>query len=176
VAITRIGGTVVQDAGNIVTVKLEKDGKEAWAEVACDDGRYRLTVVEKEAMAQVISAGEMQSSLEKQGFIALDIHFDTGKATIKPESQPIVDQIVVLLKGNPVLRIAVEGHTDNVGTAAANKALSDARAKSVADAIVKQGVDAKRLVAAGFGQERPVADNCTEEGRTKNRRVELVRQ
>ncbi len=176
VAITQIGGTVVQDAGNIVTVKLERDGKEAWAEVACDNGRYALTIVEKEGMAQVISAGEMQSALEKQGFIALDIHFDTGKATIKPESQPIVDQIVVLLKGNPVLKVSVEGHTDNVGTPAANKALSDARAKSVADAIVKRGVDAMRLVAAGFGQERPVADNRTEEGRAKNRRVELVRK
>jgi OOP family OmpA-OmpF porin len=175
-AITQIGGTVVRDAGNVVTVKLEKDGRETWAEVACDDGRYVLTVVEKAAMVQVITAGEMQTALDKQGFVALDIHFDTGKATIKPESQPILDQIVVLMKGNPGLKVAVEGHTDNVGTAAANKTLSDARATSVVNAIVRQGVDAKRLSAAGFGQERPVADNRTEDGRAKNRRVELVKQ
>lgn len=176
-AITHIGGTVVQDNGkNAVTVKLVKDGRETWAEVMCDNGRYTLTIVEKESMAQVISAGEMQSALDKQGFIALDIHFDTGQATIKPESQPIIDQIVVLMKGNSSLKIGVEGHTDNAGTPASNKILSDARAKAVADAMVKRGIDAKRLSAAGFGQERPVADNRSEEGRAKNRRVELVKQ
>lgn len=175
-AIAQVGGTVVQDKGNTVTVKLAKDGKEAWAEVMCDNGRYTLTVVEKEAMAQVISAGEMQNVLDKQGFIALDIHFDTGKASIKPESQPIIDQIVALMKGNTSLKVSVEGHTDNVGTPASNKTLSDARARSVADAVTRQGIDAKRLSSAGFGQERPVADNRSEEGRAKNRRVELVRK
>jgi outer membrane protein OmpA-like peptidoglycan-associated protein len=175
-AITRIGGTVVQDAGNFVTVRLDKDGKNTWAEVACDEGRYTLIIAEAAALAQVITAGEMQTALDKQGFVALDVHFDTGKATIKPESQTIIDQIVALMKGNPGLRIAVEGHTDNVGTAAANKSLSDGRAKSVLNALVKQGVDAGRLAAAGFGQERPVADNRTDEGRARNRRVELVKK
>lgn len=175
-AIAQVGGTVVQDAGNFVTLRQTKDGKETWAEVACDNGRYVLAVVEKEAMAQVISAGEMQSALDKQGFVALDVHFDTGKAVIKPESQPIVDQIVALMKGNPKLRISVEGHTDNVGSPASNRTLSEARAKAVAEAVAKAGIDPGRLGSAGFGQERPVADNRSEEGRAKNRRVELVRK
>lgn len=176
-AITRIGGTVVQDNGsNVATVKVEKEGKEAWAEVLCDRGRYQLTVVEKEAMAQVVSAGEMLQAIQKQGFVALDVHFDTAKATIRPESRPVVDQIVVLLKANPGLKIRVEGHTDSVGTPASNKALSQARARSVRDAVVGQGVDAARLTAEGFGQDRPVADNRTEQGRAKNRRVELVKR
>lgn len=175
-AIVQIGGKVLQESGNMVTVALTKDGKEAWAEVACDNGRYSLTVVEKQAMAQVISAGEMQSALDKQGFIALDIHFDTDQATIKPESRPILEQIVALLKGNPGLRLNVEGHTDNVGTPEHNRKLSEARARTVVEAVVAQGVDAKRLHPAGYGQERPVADNRTEEGRAKNRRVELVKQ
>src|SRR5512140_636500 len=176
-AVTRIGGTVVQDNGsNAVTVKLQRDGKEAWAEVLCDRGRYVLTVVEKEAMAQVVSAGEMLRALDTQGFIALDVHFDTAKATIRPESRPVVDQIVALMKTNSALKIRVEGHTDNVGTPASNKALSEARARSVRDAVVGQGIDATRLSAEGFGQDRPVADNRTEEGRAKNRRVELVKR
>jgi outer membrane protein OmpA-like peptidoglycan-associated protein len=118
----------------------------------------------------------MLAALDKQGFIALDIHFDTAKAVIKPESQPTVDQIVALLKSNPKLKISVEGHTDNVGTLQSNQVLSEARAAAVVEAIVKQGVDRARLASAGFGQSTPVADNRTEEGRAKNRRVELVRK
>jgi outer membrane protein OmpA-like peptidoglycan-associated protein len=176
-AVTRIGGTVVQDNGsNAVTVKLQKDGKEAWAEVLCDRGRYQLTVVEKEAMAQVVSAAEMLRALDHDGYVALDIRFDTGKSTIKPESRPVLDQIVALLKANAGLRIAIEGHTDDVGSPASNRTLSEARARSVRDAVIGQGVDQARLTAAGFGQDRPVADNRTEEGRAKNRRVELVKR
>lgn len=176
-AITKIGGTVVQDNGsNVATVKLEKDGKEAWAEILCDRGRYQITVVEKEAMAQVVSAAEILRALDLDGFVALDVRFDTGQSTIRPESRPVLDQIVALLKANPALRIAIEGHTDNVGSPASNRTLSKARARSVRDAVVGQGVDATRLTAEGFGQDRPVADNRTEGGRAKNRRVELVKR
>jgi outer membrane protein OmpA-like peptidoglycan-associated protein len=87
-----------------------------------------------------------------------------------------VAEIAGMLKSAPALRIAIEGHTDNVGQAAANKSLSERRAKSVMEAIVAAGIDAKRLSAAGFGQEKPVADNRSEDGRAKNRRVELVKK
>jgi outer membrane protein OmpA-like peptidoglycan-associated protein len=70
----------------------------------------------------------------------------------------------------------VEGHTDNVGNPKSNKTLSDERAKSVVAAIVSQGIDTKRLSAAGYGQDKPIADNKTEEGKAKNRRVELVKK
>ncbi|MGH8236936.1 MAG: OmpA family protein [Steroidobacteraceae bacterium] len=76
----------------------------------------------------------------------------------------------------PTLQLGIEGHTDNVGDAASNKKLSEARAKSVTAAIVASGVETARLSAAGFGQDKPVADNRTEEGRAKNRRVELVKK
>ena len=80
-----------------------------------------------------------------------------------------------LLTTNPSLNLTVEGHTDNVGIPDYNKRLSDARAKSVVAALSAQGIDSRRLRAAGFGQEKPIADNSTDAGRAQNRRVELVK-
>ena len=186
-AIKNQGGTVLfegrcssfedgRSAATVVTGKTGKQGKELWIEVWPGDREYTLTVVEKELMRQDVTASDMLEAINKDGFIALDIHFDTGKATIKSESQPIVDQIVALLKENASLKLSIEGHTDNVGDAKSNKTLSENRAKSVMSAIVGAGVTAARMSAAGFGAERPVADNRTEEGKAKNRRVELVKK
>ena len=85
-------------------------------------------------------------------------------------------EVVKLLQANPTLRLAVEGHTDNAGTLAHNQTLSAARAREVVRTIASQGIAAGRLQAAGFGQSRPLADNATEAGRAKNRRVELVKR
>jgi outer membrane protein OmpA-like peptidoglycan-associated protein len=126
-------------------------------------------------MSQEVTAGDMIAALNKQGFIALYINFDTDKATIKPECKTIVDQIVKLLEDNPGLKISIEGHTDSTGTAVRNKTLSQQRAESVVSALVKAGIDAKRLSAKGWGEDNPIADNKTEEGRAKNRRVEIVK-
>jgi len=103
------------------------------------------------------------------------INFDFDKADIKPESQPIIEQIVKLLKNNPSVNLTVEGHTDNIGTPVYNKQLSEARAKSVVGALTVQGIEAQRLKAAGYGRDKPIADNSTDDGRAKNRRVELVK-
>jgi outer membrane protein OmpA-like peptidoglycan-associated protein len=108
--------------------------------------------------------------------VTLYINFDTNKATIKPESKPIVDQIVVLLKDNFGLNVSIEGHTDSTGIPAKNKTLSQERAQSVVNALVAAGIDKKRLSAVGWGQEKPMADNKTEEGKAKNRRVEIVKK
>jgi OOP family OmpA-OmpF porin len=177
-AIKNLGGTVLYDEERYVTGKIVKNGREVWVAVeGFNDGtEYELTVVEVEAMAQEVTAGEMLNALNKDGFIALYINFDTGKPDLKPESEPIIAQIVNLLKDHPDLKVSIEGHTDNVGTPASNKILSQARAKSVMAAVVKGGVGASRLSAVGWGQEKPVADNRTEEGRAKNRRVEIVKK
>jgi outer membrane protein OmpA-like peptidoglycan-associated protein len=127
-------------------------------------------------MAQEVTAGDMLAALNKSGFIALYINFDTGKSDIKPESQAVVEQIAKLLSDNPNLSISIEGHTDSVGTPAANKTLSEQRARAVMSAVVKTGIPAGRLSAVGWGQEKPLADNRTEEGRAKNRRVEIVKK
>jgi len=82
----------------------------------------------------------------------------------------------VLLQNNPQLKLSVEGHTDNVGDAKANNTLSEARAKAVVAALISKGVAASRLSATAFGQDRLVADNSTDDGKAKNRRVELVKR
>ncbi|MBZ5546198.1 MAG: OmpA family protein, partial [Acidobacteriia bacterium] len=103
------------------------------------------------------------------------IYFDTAKSELKPESEPTLSEIAKLLKGNTTLKVAVVGHTDMVGDPAANLKLSQARAQSVINALVtKHGITGSRLAAFGAGSYAPVASNKTEEGRAKNRRVELV--
>ncbi|MCW5897197.1 MAG: OmpA family protein [Bacteroidetes bacterium] len=118
----------------------------------------------------------MRDEMEKTGFITLQINFETAKADIKPESQYIIDQVVELLNEDESLNVSIEGHTDNVGSAASNKTLSENRAKSVMNAIIAKGIDKSRLSSKGWGQEKPIADNKTEDGRAKNRRVEIVKK
>jgi OOP family OmpA-OmpF porin len=186
-AIKAIGGQVVYERmpkdgdGGEATLRVTTGGKDVWVRVepgifSAPTQSYKLWIVEVAAMQQVVSANKLLDELNKAGFIALYVNFDTGKWDLKADGRATVAEIVTLLKGAPTLRIAIEGHTDNVGQAAANKALSEKRAQSVMAAVVAGGIDAKRLSAAGVGQERPVADNRSEEGRAKNRRVELVRK
>lgn len=102
------------------------------------------------------------------------IQFETNKATILPQSFSLLDDIVKVIKENPhIKKIAIEGHASAEGDAKHNLTLSDERAKSVMKYCVDHGIDAARLAAKGFGVTRPIADNATEEGREKNRRVEF---
>jgi outer membrane protein OmpA-like peptidoglycan-associated protein len=107
-------------------------------------------------------------------FITYGITFDVGKSVIKPESYGELNRIVTLMQENSNLKFSVEGHTDNTGNAASNQTLSDARSKAVVDKLVELGVAKDRLQSAGKGQNSPIADNGTDEGRAKNRRVEFV--
>jgi len=99
------------------------------------------------------------------------ILFEFKKADIKPESLPLIEEMAAQLLENPRLRLEVQGHTDNIGTEAANQILSEARAQAVVDAFVKHGVEEKRLRPRGFGFSQPIAPNDTEENRQKNRRT-----
>lgn len=108
-------------------------------------------------------------------FITYGITFDVGKSVIRPESMGEINRIVNLMTDNPDLKFSVEGHTDSTGNAAANQTLSEARSKAVVDKLVEMGVAADRLKSAGKGQSAPIADNATDEGRAKNRRVEFVK-
>ncbi len=186
-AIKKIGGSVLYERlpkdsdGGETTLKVTTGGKEVWVKVEPDifsapTQSYKLDIVEAAAMEQAVEANKLLEEINKNGFVALYINFDTGKWDLKPDGQATVKEIVAMLKSAPALKISIEGHTDNVGAAASNKTLSENRAKSVMNAIVTGGIDAKRLSAVGYGQEKPVADNRSEEGRAKNRRVELVKR
>ena len=166
-------------AGDRATVlKLNKGGKEIWARVHPynSGGGYALYIGEREAMQQDIVVNELIEKINKEGFISLYINFDTGKATIKPDSFSQLDQVVAALRQAPELKLEVGGHTDNVGTPDSNQTLSETRAKSVMKYLTDKGVAASRLTAKGYGQTSPVADNRSEDGRAKNRRVELVKK
>ncbi len=121
--------------------------------------------------------GQLRKDLAAQGRARLyGILFDTDSARLKPESLPTLDEVVRLLKDEPSWSLVIEGHTDSTSTAAHNQTLSEQRAKSVQDYLTGKGIVASRLSAVGFGQSKPVADNATELGRARNRRVELVRK
>ncbi len=123
-----------------------------------------------------IDAAAMGKGLAADGHLALyGIQFDFGKATLKPESAPVLAEVATLLKDMPTLKLHVVGHTDNVGDFDANLTLSRARAAAVVDALVKQhGIAASRLRPHGVSSVSPVSTNRGEGGRAQNRRVELV--
>jgi OOP family OmpA-OmpF porin len=137
-----------------------------------------VTVLEKQAMKSslgFLDAAAMKKELDAKGHVALYINFDTDKATLRPDAQPIIAEVNKLLTSDPSLKLSIEGHTDNTGGADHNRELATARARSVLGALVGLGVDASRLGSKGFGPDKPVADNSTDAGRAKNRRVELVK-
>ena len=165
------------------TLKVTKNGKETWVFVdATAFGKtgyregYILYMMEREAMAQDIVANELLDKINKDGMVALYLNFDTGSANLQASSASQLDQIAAMLKSAPALAVEVGGHTDNVGDAAANQKLSQARAGAVVSALVGRGIPAARLTPKGYGATSPVADNRTEDGRAKNRRVELVKR
>jgi OmpA-OmpF porin, OOP family len=142
------------------------------------DYYYQTIVTEKEMKQEVTAdASALSDEINKSGHVAVyGIHFDTGKAAILPDSESALGEIVKLLQQDADLKLRVEGHTDNQGNAAANQALSEKRAQAVVAWLTAHGIAANRLTAKGFGQTKPIEDNGTEDGRAKNRRVELVKQ
>ncbi|MGD0348217.1 MAG: OmpA family protein [Terracidiphilus sp.] len=178
------GGQVLHDDGGEgprTTVRITKGGSKIWVEAfisSVGPDIYILTIVEEQVMQQDVTmdASAMASSISDTGSVAIyGINFDTAKSDIKPESEPAIDEIAKLLKNNAALKVYIVGHTDMVGDAASNVKLSQARAQSVInDLVSKHSIAAARLIAFGNGPYAPVASNKTDEGRAKNRRVELV--
>lgn len=182
-AIKAIGGTQVygyEDGGiQLATLRAKRENAEIWVGVEASVVQYTVRILEKQAMSQdvVASAAALGAGLRESGrAVVPGIFFDTGKATIKAESEPALAQIVKLLAAEPKLKVYVVGHTDNVGALEANQKLSKDRAEAVARALVGKGVAAARLRGYGVGPLAPVATNSEESGRAKNRRVELVAQ
>ncbi len=180
-ALRKVGATGFQsDPVRWVNGKIVKDGREVWAQIDKGNGKIWLRIVEKKEMDQhiVADAAAFSNDINTSGHAAVyGIYFDTGKAEVKPESAQAVGEIAKMLKTDPQLRIFVVGHTDNTGSVEGNVKLSDARAQAVMQALIRDhGIAPARLRASGCGQYAPVASNDNEEGRAKNRRVELVKQ
>jgi outer membrane protein OmpA-like peptidoglycan-associated protein len=181
-ALKKIGGKVIFDDNfnRLSTIVVQKDGKETWIQVNTFNNWYRLNIVEREIMEQVViaNADAMGNDIRNTGHVAVyGIYFETGKADINPESADAIAQIALLLKNEPTLKLYIVGHTDNVGTIDSNMKLSKDRADAVVNSLITQhGIAADRLKSYGVSSLSPVATNDSEEGRAKNRRVELVKQ
>jgi outer membrane protein OmpA-like peptidoglycan-associated protein len=175
-----------------VAAKLRRNGDDVFVQVylfANTEGRSTalvgqgrvgalVEVVEPNAFDdRMVSSEQMADEIARSGRIALyGLYFDTGRIEIKPESRPTLEQIADLLKRQPGLKLLVVGHTDNVGDFESNRDLSQRRAGSVVNALVTGfGIGPERLIPFGVSYASPVASNETSEGRSRNRRVELVR-
>jgi len=163
------------------TIRIIKGDSEVWAEVSgANNGMYNVQLVTKQLMRQdvVANADALSKGIKETGRVAVyGIYFDTAKADLKPASDPALAEIVKMLKADANLKVYVVGHTDNAGQFASNVKLSQDRAASVVNALVsKHGIIAARLTAFGAGPTSPIASNKTNEGKAKNRRVELVGQ
>ncbi|MBP3983899.1 OmpA family protein [Pseudoxanthomonas helianthi] len=161
------------------TYVVRRNDGNIWVHLVTNSAQGWYLVGQEKAFAQtaqLIPASQLKQQLDSAGKVALQVNFATDKTEMLPDSLPQIDQVVQLLRDDPALKLSVNGHTDNTGDAAHNQKLSEGRAGAVVAAIVAKGIDAARLSAKGFGQDQPVADNKTEEGKAKNRRVELVKQ
>lgn len=177
-----MGGVVWESQRYLAARRAAPDGDTYVMLYAYDEGsqsKVLLHIVDvaplKEGLV-TITAAEMAKDIGAVGHVPVyGIYFDVDKADIKPESAPALQEMAKLLEQQPRLNVAIVGHTDNVGTLDHNLLLSERRADAVVRALVSQyRVDAKRLMPKGVGPLAPVASNASEEGRAKNRRVELV--
>jgi OOP family OmpA-OmpF porin len=133
-AIKDMGGSIVFDGicesaecaencgGRMVVAKILKGDNELWVEIVPfnDGGDYYITLIAKQTMKQDVTASGMLDALNRDGRVALYINFDFGKATIRPDSKPVIEQIIQMMKANPTLAVSVEGHTDSIGSASSN--------------------------------------------------------
>lgn len=183
------GGVLNSAQGRLWSGTLPRNGQEVhvllYTSVAENETTNRtatfLQIAEPKAMptGQVqVDASAMGQGLQRSGKVALyGLFFDTGKAVIKPESKAQLAEMAKLLQSQPALRVFIVGHTDNQGSSDANMALSLQRAQAVSGALASDyKVDAKRLAARGVGSLAPLDSNASEDGRGRNRRVELVVQ
>jgi outer membrane protein OmpA-like peptidoglycan-associated protein len=154
----------------VINAHYTNNGRDIW--VMLHGGGDGYTIQVGDAGAQ-----DLAKQLDQDCHVALyGINFDFNKATLRPDSEPTLEKVLELLQSRPDLKLEVQGHTDNVGSDDYNLKLSDARAASVVAWLVSKGIAADRLTAQGYGSKVPIADNGSDEGRARNRRVELKKQ
>ena len=179
-----LNGTTVSGSGDVLrytSARRRGPGGDMHVAVMVSPNGASLHVIESKAMESglvTVNAEQMAEGIDREGHISLyAIYFDTGQSTLKPESEPALEQIGKLMSSRPQLKLHVVGHTDNTGSLPLNMKLSADRATAVVGALAgKHVVTASRLMAHGVGPLAPIATNSTEEGKAKNRRVDLVAQ
>lgn len=178
-ATTNAGGKVLYKSQSYAYLSLKKSGNQFWVEVLTDgSGTYYVTSIQEAVMKQdiVVSAEQIKKDISTEGkAIFYGIYFDSGKSTIKAESAEAIAEIAKYLTANAAVNVYIVGHTDNTGTHESNMSLSTERARAVVDLLVqKHQISSARLQAAGVGPLAPITTNKTEEGKSKNRRVEMI--
>ena len=175
-ALARSGWTIVHQSQGFhqgdatLTEHYAANGRDIWANMHNLGTGYEIEVADA-------GAEDVGAELDRDCHVALyGIHFDFNKATLRPDSTPVLEKVLALLKSRSDLKLEVQGHTDNVGGDDYNQKLSEARADTVSEWLRSKGIAAGRLGAHGYGMRQPIADNGGEEGQAKNRRVELKKQ
>jgi OOP family OmpA-OmpF porin len=174
-ALVKTGWTIVSESQGVhqadatLLAHYSKNNRDIWAYLHDAGDSYTIQVADAGA------AADLAKQLARDCHVALyGVLFDFNKSTLKPESDAVLQQVLALLQKTPALQLQVQGHTDNVGDDAYNQTLSESRAKSVMAWLTSHGIAAARLSFKGFGKAMPVATNDTDEGRAKNRRVEVA--
>jgi OOP family OmpA-OmpF porin len=161
-----------------LTGALSRGGSQTWIAFAISDRRTHLTIVKLKSMEQKVEVApaDLFDQLGANGRVPVyGINFEIGTATLTPDSDKVLSTVLALLKDHAALKLRVEGHTDNLGKAEDNLSLSKKRAEAIKGWLIDRGIPQDRLATDGMGDTKPVGDNSTEEGKAKNRRVELVR-
>src|ERR1022692_1915624 len=168
-ALTEGGWAIVQEGSAVIRAHYAQKGRNIWAMVSPNGpGMYTLNVADAGAV-------DLGATLAKACHVALyGVLFDFNKSTLQPSSDAALQPAANLMAADKTLKLEIQGHTDNVGNDAYNQTLSEARAKAVVTWLTQHGVAADRLTAKGYGKTKPVADNGRDEGRAKNRRVEIA--
>jgi len=178
-AMEKNGEILFEDSGYLTFALPGENGAKTWCSVHIwNKSQQDIRIIEEKGFEKSLTFGpaEMKAALDAEGRVSLHgILFDVDKATLQPESVNQLQHVLTLLKDYPDLSLQVQGHTDDQGADDYNMNLSQKRAETVVAYLGLFGVDPGRLTPKGFGESRPVAPNTTEEGRAKNRRVDLVK-
>jgi outer membrane protein OmpA-like peptidoglycan-associated protein len=170
-ALTKAGWEIAQETpnGELIIAHYGKNGRNIWAYLNDHGDSYTIQV------GREASTDQMKAGLAADCHVALyGVLFDFNKSTLQPASDGPLQQVAALMSATPSLNLEIQGHTDNVGADAYNQTLSESRAQSVMAWLAQHGVASTRMTAKGYGKTMPVADNNSDEGRMKNRRVEIA--
>ena len=177
-ALTQSGWTILaKSAGasfgdGTLVAHYTRDGRDIWANLHDGGGSYSIQVADAGA-----TGDDLASELKAECHVALyGVLFDFNKATLKPDSDSVLQRVFDLMQKENDLKLEVQGHTDNVGSDEYNQTLSEARARSVMDWLVARGIAPDRLTSKGYGESIPIASNDDDAGRARNRRVEIANQ